>query len=90
MQQSGGWQWPLQGSIGRATSCLKYKLLIHFCSKSCSSGGTVGQLAVRNLIGKSPVGAGFSALKLLLRDLYVCGKNTDGLFSEKKKNRRKD
>lgn len=84
MQESGGWQWPLQGSVGRATSWLKYKLLTHSCSKSHSSGGIVGQLAAGNLIGKSLMGAGFTAFKLLLGYLDACGKNTDCFFSEKK------
>lgn len=78
---SGGLQWPLQGSVGRATSWLKCKLLTHSCSKS--SGGTVGQLAAGNLIRKSPIGAGFTALKLLLRYLHACGKNTDCFLRKK-------
>lgn len=86
LQESGGWQWPLQEFVGRATSWLKCKLLTHSCSKSRSSGGTVGQLAAGNLlIEKSPMGAGFTAFKLLLRYLDACGKSTDCLFSEKKK-----
>lgn len=64
VQESGGWQWPLQGSVGRAASWLKCKLLTHSCSTSRSSGGTVGHLAAGNLIGK-----GFTAFKLLLRYL---------------------
>lgn len=85
---AGEWrlaQWPLQRSVGRATSWLKCKLLTHSCSKSRSSGGTAEQLAAGNQTGKSPMGAGFTALKLLLRYLHVCGKNTDCLFPEKKK-----
>lgn len=47
------------------------KLLTHSCSKSCSSSGTVGWLAVGNhLIEKIPIGTGFAAFRLLLRYLW--------------------
>lgn len=45
----------------------------------------MGQLAAGNLIGKSTMGAGFTALKLLLRYLYACGKNTERFLRKKKK-----
>lgn len=47
------------------------KLLTHSCSKSHSSSGTAGQLAAGNhLIEKIPVGARFTAFRMLLRYLW--------------------
>lgn len=44
----------------------------------------MGQLAAGNPVGKSLMGAGFTAFKLLLRYLDACGKNTDCFFLRKK------
>lgn len=78
--ESRRWQWPLQGYAGRAAPSLKCKLLTHSHSKSRSSGGTAGRPAIENhLIGKIPIGAGFTAFRLLVRYLGACGRKSGPL-----------